>query len=398
MSSCKWEDGKLHGATEAKARLRHCEITVEFRAIAKKKNKHIDLSKCKYNFTRYGRSYAECCRLYDAKIAALDALPKQNRKANRVTMCCVEVPAPKDLPPEKIKEWFTRLGDIFEKRYGRECILEIFVHVDEVHSYDHCETGEETESRIHAHICFIPVKKDKLNAKELSLQKNMKSLNREVDKFTVEEFHCKFMDGSKKRSFKTVEQMKEESANKQIEREKKEAEKVIAEAESKRQAEAERKQRLDDQAARLMKWRNDLQDQESDLENRRAVLVVDEKNLADKWDEYNAAVSDLETDRAAVKADADKNKADAKELLKKRNTQSKKEDDFKAVIKAYNGLIDLKKWIDAGLKQYEKKAAANGRPDAAAAVAKRRQDADAYMQTVDEYKRQNGLMGTAYTM
>lgn len=240
MASCKWENGKLHGAAEVKARLRHCDTSVEYRTIAQKGNPHIDLTKSKDNMTRYGRSYAECCGIYDARIAELDKMPKQNHRQDRVTMCCVEVPAPKDLPPEQAKAWFDKLGGIFEKRYGKENMIEMFVHADEVHDYDNAETGDIEESRIHAHICFVPVDENgKLNAKNLSLRGKMKSLNNAVHKMSEDEFGCSFMSGTKKRSFKTVSQLKNESSNRQLKRETEEAErqarKIVAQA--KQQAE-----------------------------------------------------------------------------------------------------------------------------------------------------------------
>ncbi len=56
MASCKFEGGKYKGGTEIKAHFRHNDISPERRAIAKKKNKHIDLEKCKYNFSILGLS------------------------------------------------------------------------------------------------------------------------------------------------------------------------------------------------------------------------------------------------------------------------------------------------------------------------------------------------------
>lgn len=50
MASCKFEGGKYKGASEVKAHFRHNDIDPGRRAVAKKKNKHIDLDKCKYNF------------------------------------------------------------------------------------------------------------------------------------------------------------------------------------------------------------------------------------------------------------------------------------------------------------------------------------------------------------
>lgn len=58
---------------------------------------------------------------------------------------------------------------------------------------------------------IVPAVDGKLNAKQLSLRKNMKALNREVEQMTQKEFGCAFMTGTKKKSVKTVEELKQES-------------------------------------------------------------------------------------------------------------------------------------------------------------------------------------------
>ena len=307
MASCKWENGKLHGAAEVKARLRHCDTSVEYRTIAQIGNPHIDLTKSKDNMTRYGRSYAECCGIYDARIAELDKNPKQNHRQDRVTMCCVEVPAPKDLPPEQAKAWFDKLGGIFEKRYGKENMIEMFVHVDEVHDYDNAETGNIEESRIHAHICFVPVDDNgKLNAKALSLRGKMKSLNNAVHKMSEDEFGCSFMTGTKKRSVKTVSQLKNESSNRQLKRETEEAKEKIAKAEQQmREASAvklqaqglqrnmgfERK-KLDDEWAAVDEERRKNERDRAEIKRDRSALEADRASFDDYKENYKAGLQE----------------------------------------------------------------------------------------------------------
>lgn len=211
MASCKFEGGKYKGASEVKAHMRHNDISPERRAIAQKGNKHIDPKKSKYNYSIFGLSYEECAAKYDARIKELDENGNTNKRKDRVTMLSIEIPVPADLPHEKYKDWFKRVADILIKRYTKKNLIEAMVHEDEVHQFRHPETERLVWSRVHGHFLVIPEINGKLNAKQLTLRKNMKSLNREVDDMTRAEFGCAFMDGSKKKSWKTVEQLKQES-------------------------------------------------------------------------------------------------------------------------------------------------------------------------------------------
>lgn len=211
MASCKFEGGKCKGTPDAKAHMRHNDISPERRAIARKGNKHIDPGRSKYNFSILGLSYEECAKKYDDRIADLDSHGNTNRRKDRVTMQIIEVPVPADLPRNQYKKWFAKVTKFLIKKYGKINFVECYVHYDEEHTYRNPETKELVWSRVHMHFMFIPVSDGKLNAKKLSLRKNMKALNREVDDMTQAEFGCSFMTGTKKKSVKSVEQLKQES-------------------------------------------------------------------------------------------------------------------------------------------------------------------------------------------
>ena len=61
MASAKFEGGKYHGATEAKAHMRHDDISIEAREIAAKNNPHIDTSKSHLNKSLLGLTYEQMC-------------------------------------------------------------------------------------------------------------------------------------------------------------------------------------------------------------------------------------------------------------------------------------------------------------------------------------------------
>ncbi len=202
--------------TEVKAHFRHNDISPEMRVIAKKKNKHIDLDKCKYNFSIPGLSYEERCKKYDERIAYLDYHGNTNKRKDRVTAQCIEIPVPADLPRDRYREWFLRIAEMLRAKYGEENFIDADIHYDEEHEYRDAETKELVVSRVHGHFMFVPEISGKLNCKQMTLRKNMKALNREIDIMTKDEFGCSFMSGKKTKSLKKVEELKQESENAEL--------------------------------------------------------------------------------------------------------------------------------------------------------------------------------------
>lgn len=286
MASCKFEGGKYKLAPEVKAHFRHNDITPEKRKIAKKRNKHIDLNKCKYNFSILGLTYEEKCKKYDERIAYLDSHGNTNKRKDRVTMQCIEVPVPKGLPRERYHDWFFRVADILIKKYGEENFIDGDIHYDEEHSYRDPETLELVVSRVHGHFEIIPDVKGKLNCKEISLRKNMTILNKEVDKMTKTEFGCSFMTGAKKKSYKKVEELKQESEN----------------AELLYQIEQE-KQALSTQQAALNAHKAALENRDKELQAKEE-SIVETQNALSEWqdnlEQREMAVQDLENQKKTV--------------------------------------------------------------------------------------------------
>ena len=211
VASCKFEGGKCKGPSDAKAHMRHNDISPDRRAVASKKNKHIDPSRSKYNFSILGLTYEQCAAKYDARIAYLDSHGNTNKRKDRVTMQIIEIPVPAGLPREQYRPWFFKIAELLRDKYGEENFLDGAVHLDEEHEYRDPETKEKHWSRVHGHYMIIPAVDGKLNGKSISLRKNMKALNREVDDMTQKEFGCAFMTGKKTKSVKTVEELKQES-------------------------------------------------------------------------------------------------------------------------------------------------------------------------------------------
>lgn len=318
MASCKFEGGKYKGATEVKAHFRHNDISPVRRAIAKKKNKHIDLNKCKYNFSILGLSYEQRCKKYDNRIAYLDKNGNTNKRKDRVTAQCLEIPVPKDLPRDRYHDWFFRIADMLRAKYGEDNFIDGDIHYDEEHPYIDSETGEEVVSRVHAHFMIVPEVGGTLNCKKMTLRKNMKALNREVDAMTKSEFGCAFMTGTKKKSYKTVEELKQESEYlellHQIEQEREElhalqtalnVHKAALETKDKELQEKEEKLLKRDKELSLWAGLIDVQNQDNikDLEAQKKAIEQEREEIRQKeikLDEAIKAVSEMPTPDALV--------------------------------------------------------------------------------------------------
>lgn len=294
MASCKFQKGKCKLAPEVKAHFRHNDITPERRKIAKKRNKHIDLNKCKYNFSILGLTYEEKCKKYDARIAYLDSHGNTNKRKDRVTMQCIEVPVPKGLPRERYHDWFFRVADILIKKYGEENFIDGDIHYDEEHSYRDPETLELVVSRVHGHFEIIPEIKGKLNCKEMSLRKNMTILNKEVDKMTKAEFGCSFMTGKKTKSFKKVEELKQESENAellyQIEQKKKALDAQQAALNAQQVALDNKGKEFQNKEESIVETQNMLVEWQDNLEYREKAVEQEKENIKQKESKLDQAI------------------------------------------------------------------------------------------------------------
>lgn len=208
MASCKFQGGKYHSKTEAKAHLRHDDISVENRKIAAKGNPNIDISKSHLNRSLCGLTYREACEKYDKRIEFLDNTTNTNRRKDRVTLQNIEVPVPANLERANYNRWFVRVAEILCSMYGQLNFVDGQIHYDEEHQYISAETGELVMSRVHAHYSIVPEVNGILNCKKMSGRANMRKLNKAVEDMTQKEFGCSFMTGEKKKSKQTIDELK----------------------------------------------------------------------------------------------------------------------------------------------------------------------------------------------
>lgn len=207
MASVNFE--KLKQPQQVMAMFRHCDS--DERLKHNHSNTQIDKSLTKENDVLYDLSLEEVFRKYEERIAHLDSFAGANKRKDRVTCFGLNVPVPKELDEEDYGDFFSNTLDIIGEKYGVNNVIQAYAHVDEVHTYRD-ENGNLADSRAHMHVYVVPEHEDKLNGKWFSSKANMVALNNAIHEMAKNEFDVEFMDGTKKKSKKTVEQLKNESA------------------------------------------------------------------------------------------------------------------------------------------------------------------------------------------
>ena len=273
MASVNFE--KLKTPQQVKAMLRHCDGEERMEA----NHSNIDIDKSKTSGNMQGDlDYAAPCQKYSERIAFLDAKPGANKRKDRVICFGLNVPAPKDLKPEDEKAFFLAAIKIIINQYGENNIIQYYMHQDEKHAYIHAETGERCMSRSHLQCYVVPEHNGKLNGKWFSSRANMVKLNNSIHRMAQEQFGVMFMDGSKRKSRKTVEQLKNESAYLAIQQEL-DAQKMALDTQT---AEVKKEKQI------ILQTKLMLHEQKSDLDQRENGIKANE-------DDSRAALQDAAT-------------------------------------------------------------------------------------------------------
>lgn len=291
MASCDWK--KIKTAGEAKAMLRHS--AEDEREKTEHSNKDIDTSKSYLNMT-FGslESYSEACKAYDERLAMLDSLPGANKRKDRVTMVGLEIPVPEGMDENKAREWFIDVYEIAYDEMGSDNVIGASAHFDECHEYRDAETKEMRMSRAHLHVYAIPERDGKLNAKAVTGRAAMIRMNNRIEAMTVEKYPgYRFMDGTKKKSRKSVEQLKAESDQlKVVEDAQAEVAKIIEEA-------RQRADKMDAEASeKLWKAEEDREEARREREETREACVSNREALEADREALDAERQDFTRERS----------------------------------------------------------------------------------------------------
>ena len=247
MAGIQWSGGKCHGATEAKAVLRHNDKMMRYKN--RHSNKDIDSTRTFWNMSYRQLSYRRKEENYDRQVASALCKRKSSGKNSVVTLQDLVIYCPAEMVDEasggydddQVVGWFNDVGRILEDEYGDD-LIDLEFHFDEMHPYVDPATNTVRWSRPHAHAEIVPVVYETvdddegelqairvLNAKKFSSRARITALNNRVHEMTLEKYAMPFMDGSKKKGKSTVEELKCQSADalRRLQQELEEREKAV---------------------------------------------------------------------------------------------------------------------------------------------------------------------------
>lgn len=290
MASVNWEKFKKSG--EAKAKLRHS--AADERAKTNHTNKDIDTSKTYLNLSFGALSkYDEVCEAYDERLAWLDEQPGANRRKDRVTLVGLYIPAPAGMDDMTARGWFVDVYEIVCDELGDDNVLGGSAQFDETHEYVDVETKEKRMSRAHLHAYAVPEKDGKLNAKAVTSRLAMIRMNNRIEEMTRQRYpEYQFMDGSKKKSRKSVEQLKQESDKIAVVQDAKaKAEEIL------QQAQEQSAKLIEEARARADKVEARVADMEWKAEEDREAVRRERAKVEEDRELVNALKSDLKRRR-----------------------------------------------------------------------------------------------------
>lgn len=138
-------------------------------------------------------------------------------RADVKVMCDWVVTAPKELPEEHQKEFFSVCYDHLSEKYGEQNVISAYVHMD--------------ESQPHMHFAFVPVSIDskknieKVSAKDVLTRAHLKNFHPELQKVVNDwikdkgyGIECNVLNGATEGGNKTVDELKHESLKKSLDK------------------------------------------------------------------------------------------------------------------------------------------------------------------------------------
>ena len=216
MSSLNLAKIKQH---ELKALLRHCDKNERLKV----EHSNEDINKeMTWKNAQFCGSYEEVCNYFDDILRELDSKPKANTRYDRVVAYAIEGTLPE---PDEEKDtqkqrdaWIAGIEKVIKREYPEMVVLAKYIHYDEVHEYINPENGERVFSRPHVHMYVMPVIEGRLNGKKFFQHKtSLIQLHRQIDDLTRSIYGISYGNGTKKKSFDTVEHLKYESKKAELE-------------------------------------------------------------------------------------------------------------------------------------------------------------------------------------
>lgn len=242
--------------------LAHCDK--ELRPKAEHSNKHIN-KHLTYKNVQFGGTYEEIRKRFEDTLAQLDAKPRANKRIDRTCLLAIEGVLPeadetKDTEQQR-DAWIAGIEKILRAKHPETVFVAEYIHYDEIHDYINPETGEHVMSRPHMHMYVMPVIDGKLNGKKFFPGRaSLREFHRKVDELTKEIYGFSYGNGTKKKSFDTVEHLKLESEK--------------AEMKERRAALAEMEKDLINRQVALHQQEKIVEDREQQVNRREAKMMA----------------------------------------------------------------------------------------------------------------------------
>lgn len=292
---------KVKTIQEVRNMVKHCDA--EQRLRSDHANKHIDKSRTNLN-KQLSLSYEQTVQKFKDKLLLLDAKPGANRRKDRVIAFMLEVPIPAGIPNNKAGEFGTKVNQLINEQYGKGCIINGYIHRDEVHTYMDAETKEERTSLNHIHILAIPVVNERLNGKVFSSAKNMRKLNKAIDEMCKSDYGVSFLTGASKKSREEVETLKLKSEMAELENDKAELERRTASFDTDYEI----------KMSHVAKHKEENKQKANELKAREEALKLKEQELNEKIQLFNKLNIALQDIRRKIKAEDQKRIDDAVQM------------------------------------------------------------------------------------
>ena len=293
---------KVKTIQEVRNMVKHCDA--EQRLRSDHANKHIDKSRTNLNRQFKNSSYEQTMQKFKDKLLLLDAKPGANRRKDRVIAFMLEVPIPAGIPNDKAVEFSTKVNKLINEQYGTGCIINAYIHKDEIHSYIDAETKEERTSLNHIHILTIPVVNERLNGKVFSSAKNMRKLNKVIDEMCKSDYGVSFLTGASKKSREEVETLKLKSEKAELENDKAELERRTASFDTDYEI----------RMSNVNKHKEENKQKANELKAREEALKLKEQELNEKIQLFNKLNIALQDIRRKIKAEDQKRIDDAVQM------------------------------------------------------------------------------------
>ena len=167
-------------------------------------NESIDKTRTHLNYDLKDRGGLTAYEYYKKRIDDIASETKERTgksiRKDAVTLCSWAVTAPKDLPDEKLQDFFKASYEWFTERYGADNIVTAAVHMD--------------ETTPHMHLQFTPIiEKDgvrKLCAKDMETRKTLSTAHQKLQKHLEQALGCEvnILNGATENGSKSIERLK----------------------------------------------------------------------------------------------------------------------------------------------------------------------------------------------